>query len=180
MARRIFRRFLPNAALVREQRALRFLGARLHDPNLWHLNRRSVAGGFGFGVFVAFLPFPGQMILAAAGAIALRVHILIAVAAVWITNPVTIPAIFYFCYRLGVELLGVEPHQVPVRFSLAFLQHGVVDIWAPLLVGSVTVGAIAGLAGYGFMRLAWRLLVMRDIARRRRRRALRAATDERG
>jgi len=178
MARRIIRRYLPNASLVREHRALSFLGKRLHDPNLWHLNRRSVAGGLGLGLFAAFLPFPGQMVVAAVGAIAFRVHVLIAVAAVWITNPITIPAIFYSCYRVGVHLLGIEQHPIPVGLSLEILQHGVADTWAPLLVGSLSVGTLAGLAGYAFVRVTWRLLVVRDLLRRRRSRKDRADAPE--
>ena len=40
----IFKALLPSAHQVKFHRSLQFLGKYLHDPNLWHLNRRSSAG----------------------------------------------------------------------------------------------------------------------------------------
>jgi len=48
-----------------------------------------VASGLGIGLFVAMLPIPGQMILAAMGAMRLRANVAIAIAACWVTNPAT-------------------------------------------------------------------------------------------
>jgi len=38
----------------------------LHDPGLWHLNRRSIAGTFTVGMFVMYLPPLGQLPISAA------------------------------------------------------------------------------------------------------------------
>jgi len=55
------------------------------------------------GLFCAFVPLPIQMLLAAAAAIIFRVNLPISVGLVWITNPVTIPPMFYFCYKVGTR-----------------------------------------------------------------------------
>jgi uncharacterized protein len=47
-----------------------------------------------------YMPPIGQMFMAAAAAIVLRVNLPISVALVWITNPLTIPPMFYFAYLL--------------------------------------------------------------------------------
>ena len=94
-------RITPNRAQVRQHKQLRVFGRRLQDPALWHLNRRSVAGAFAVGMFVMYLPPLGQLLIAAAGAIAFRVNLPISVALVWITNPVTIPPMYYFAYLVG-------------------------------------------------------------------------------
>jgi uncharacterized protein (DUF2062 family) len=50
------------------------------------------------------LPIPGQMIVAAIGAIKLRGNAVIAIAACWVTNPVTQFPIWYFQERFGTML----------------------------------------------------------------------------
>ena len=99
----------PDRAKIREHRHLRVFGKLLHDPNLWHLNRRSVSGAFAVGMFVMYLPPLGQMLIAAAGAIAFRVNLPISVTLVWITNPVTIPPMYYFAYLVGSWILDRRP-----------------------------------------------------------------------
>ncbi|WP_159217560.1 DUF2062 domain-containing protein, partial [Klebsiella pneumoniae] len=78
----------------------------LYNPNLWCLNRRSAAGAFAVGLFMAFVPLPSQMIMAAGLAIVLGVNLPLSIALVWITNPITMPVIFYFTYKLGAWLMG--------------------------------------------------------------------------
>jgi hypothetical protein len=105
--KKLIKRYLPDHQTLRTHRHLQVFGARLHDPNLWHLNRRSASGAFAVGLFVAFIPLPLQMLLAAALAIVTQVNLPVSVALVWITNPVTMPPIFYFCYRVG----GMDPER---------------------------------------------------------------------
>ena len=70
MPRKFLRKYLPDPMRIQEHKHLRMFGQRLADPNLWHLNRRSIAGGTAIGLFCAMLPMPFQMLPAAALAIA--------------------------------------------------------------------------------------------------------------
>src|SRR4051812_48639281 len=106
MPRKLLKRYLPDPAKLKARKELRALGRLLEDPYLLHLNRRSVAAGLAAGLFVAFIPTLGQMLLAAALAILVRGNLVIAVIAVWITNPLTAPPILYVSYRLGAWMLG--------------------------------------------------------------------------
>lgn len=166
MPRKVIRRLLPHPHFVRGHRSLRFLGERLHDPNLWHLTRNSVAGAIGLGLFVAFLPVPLQMGIAAAGAVFFRVNLPIAALSVWLTNPVTIAPLFYFAYRVGAAVTGFQPRAWSGNFSAGDLMHTVEEIWVPLLVGSLITGTLAGLLGFGLVRLVWRIAVTRRWRRR--------------
>lgn len=112
------KRITPNRAQVREHKQLRVFGKRLQDPALWRLNRRSVAGAFAVGMFVMYLPPLGQLLIAAAGAIAFRVNLPISVALAWITNPVTIPPMYYFAYLVGSWLLGTPVQTFRVKYWL--------------------------------------------------------------
>ena len=144
-------------------------GRLLHDPNLWHLNRRSVSGAFAVGLFWAFIPVPMQMILSAATAIPARVNLPISVALVWITNPLTIPPMFYFSYLVGTWILGISPEQIEFELTVEYLTESMASIWLSLYLGSLVCAVIVATIGYFIMRGLWRLYVVRHIRKRRKR-----------
>jgi len=166
MPKHLIRRFMPDHHQVRDHKYLRMFGQWLHDPNLWHLNRRSVSGAFFWGLFWAMIPVPFQMIFSAATAIVARVNLPIAVALVWLTNPITMPPIFYFCYLVGTWLLPAHEAIPDFQLSLEWIMNSLDDIWQPLYLGSAIVGLASGLLGYVGMRLFWRWHVIRQYRRR--------------
>lgn len=173
MPRRWLKRYMPDPQCLKDRKALRFLGRLLDDPFLLHLNRRSVAGGVGVGMFCALLPIPGQMLLAGVLAIWLRVNLVLSVVLIWITNPVTIPPIFYFNYLVGTWLLGQMPPGPTFAPTMEWFWHQLGSIWQPLALGSLVTATAAGLAGYGVSHLLWRVLVVRQMRHRARRRPAR-------
>ncbi|HKJ95464.1 MAG TPA: DUF2062 domain-containing protein [Gammaproteobacteria bacterium] len=173
MPRQFLKRHLPNAHAIRGRRELRLLGRLLEDPFLLHLNRRSVAGGVAVGLFVAFVPLPIQMPMAAAFAVLFRVNLILSVALVWVSNPVTIPPLFYFTYLVGTWVLGTPVLATGFRPSLAWFWHQLEAIWQPLFLGSFIVGVVTALAGYGAVHLIWRLHILWHLKRRRERRVRR-------
>ena len=146
------------------------LGPRLQDPGIWHINRRSVSGAVAVGLVCAFIPVPFQMFLAAIGAIIFRVNILIAVPIVWLSNPVTMPPLFYFCYKVGVWILGAPERDFDFELSFDWLANGLLLIWQPFLLGCLIVGLISALLGYAAVRLLWRYEVAKKIKLRNKRR----------
>ena len=60
---------------MRRIQSLRLLGDWIYATNLWHINRYSASMAFFVGLFVAFMPIPGQMILAALMAVLLRCNL---------------------------------------------------------------------------------------------------------
>lgn len=142
-------------------------GRLLHDPNLWHLNRYSVSGAVAIGLFVAFMPPLGQSLLAAALAIWLRVNLPIAALTTFVTNPLTIPPVFYFAYRVGCWLLVITPERFDLDFWLDPLQWTAV-VW-PMTVGCLICGALAAGLGYATIQTFWRWRILRQIERRRAR-----------
>jgi uncharacterized protein (DUF2062 family) len=166
--KRIIKRYLPDPHKVRDHKHLRCFGQLLHDPNLWHLNRRSVAGAFSVGLFAAFIPVPFQMILGAAGAIIWRVNLPLSVGLVWLTNPVTMPPVFYFAYKLGTWILGTSLHEgITFEVSLQWLMGELTVIWQPFLLGCLVLGTASAVVGNMVIRLLWRLHVVRYLKRKR-------------
>ncbi len=166
MPKRFLRKHLPDHTTFRDHPRLARFGHRLHDPNLWHLNRRSVAGGLAAGLFMAWVPVPFQMVLAAAAAIALRVNLPIAVVMVWITNPVTMPPLFYLAYKVGALLLGARIEHVSFELSWAWLTEELRLVWQPFLLGCLVMGMASAAAGYLAARGLWRWWVVRRHRRR--------------
>ena len=171
------KRVMPTQAQMHGNRFVRIFGTLLHDPNLWHLNRRSVANAVAVGLFVMYLPPLGHTAIAAALAIRLRVNLPIAVTLVWISNPLTIPAMYYFAYVLGCWVLGIPPAGFSVQFW--FDWHNWLGILEPMLIGCLICASVCALVGYVTIRILWRWRVARQVERRRARyRELFAALDK--
>lgn len=140
MPRRLFKRYMPDPTSIREHKSLRFFGKLLHDPNLWHLNRHSVARAMGVGLFAALIPIPMQMLLAAALAIPVRGNLPIAVSLVWLTNPLTMPPVFFVTYMTGAWLMQVPPRTLPDELTFDWITDQLATVWQPFLLGSVVCG----------------------------------------
>lgn len=172
--RQFLKRYLRDPQALLARRGMKVLGPWLHEPNLWHLNRRSASGAFAVGLFSAFIPIPMHTLLAAGIAIAIRVNLPIAVALVWVNNPLTMPPMFYFCYRLGEWILGRHNPVPHFELSLTWLQTGLVAIWQPFLLGCLLAGTASAALGYATVRGLWRLSLVRHYRRRKLRRKMRA------
>jgi uncharacterized protein (DUF2062 family) len=169
--KRFIKRYLPDHHKIRNHKNLRFFGQLLHDPNLWHLNRRSVSGAFSVGLFSAFVPVPFQMVLGAAGAILWRVNLPISVGLVWLTNPVTMPPVFYFCYKLGTWILRTPLHTgITFELSIRWIMVELATIWQPFLLGCFVMGTLSAVVGNVVIRLLWRLHIARYLKRKRQKR----------
>lgn len=158
---------LPDPREILNSKYLRVFGKLLQDPNLWHLNRRSASGAFAVGLFVMYMPPLGQMFMAAAAAIKLRVNLPISVSLVWISNPLTIPPMFYLAYAIGAALLGQRVRAFEPQFWLNW--HNWLGVVGPVLLGCLICATVCSIIGYLTIQLAWRWSLMRQIRRRRAR-----------
>ena len=147
--------FVTQYTEMREHKSLGIFGRLLDDPYLFHLNKRSVPGAFAVGLFCAWIPVPSQMVIAAAIAILVRVNVPISVLLVWITNPVTIPPMFYFAYVLGTWITGEPAQNFEFQLSLEWLKNEIGAIGEPLLVGCAILAIISSTLGYVVMRAFW-------------------------
>lgn len=187
MARKFFRKFLPSHDSVRENRYIRWFGPRLQHHNLWHLHRRSVAGGVAAGLFAGLVPGsnPVQFIVAALLAIVAHVNLPIALAVTLYSNPLTVVPLYYIAFKLG-QLVMFESGNGPPPLALDFAGKSVREwipaalewlssVGKPLLIGLPLLAVILAVVGYFVVDYAWQLHVRYEWSRRRRRRAARNA-----
>lgn len=170
MPKKLIKKWLPDARKLHATGALRPFGRLADNINLWHLNRRTAAGAFAVGLFYAFMPVPFQMVLAAATAIILKVNLPLSVALVWVSNPLTMPAMLYGSYRLGAWLLNQPGDSFLFELSWSWFQASLYTVAPSLLVGSVILGSLASVAGYLTIRTLWRQAVRSAWRERQRRR----------
>jgi uncharacterized protein len=170
MPRKFFRRFLPDGETVRGHKYLAWCRGWLQHPNLWYLNRHSVAGGFAIGLFAGLVPGPLQMLTAALIAIPLRKNLPVALATTLYTNPFTIAPLYLLAYGYGRLLLGAgsQPFEVaPYDWnwahwidSLEALLHWALSLGKPLAVGLVALAMTLAAVGYASVQAGWRIYVI--------------------
>ncbi|WP_068547106.1 DUF2062 domain-containing protein [Thalassotalea crassostreae] len=159
MPKKLIKRWLPDHQTIKTNKHLQIFGDVLHDANLWHLNRRSVAKAFAIGLFFAFIPVPFQMMLAAGMAILAHGNLPLSVALVWISNPITIPPIFYACYKLGTILLNEPPQEFAFELSWQSLTETLANVGGPFLLGCGVAACFFSILGYTAINLIWRISV---------------------
>jgi uncharacterized protein (DUF2062 family) len=170
MPKKFLKRFIPSQQFIKEHPSLRFMGPMLGDPNLFHLNRYSVSMAFLVGMFLAFLPMPAQMIAATIVALWVRCNLPIAIALVWITNPITIPPIFFATYSLGAWVLDTPTMNIDMSFSWEWINEELSRVWKPLLTGSLITGVFCGVTSYTAINLIWRWRVIHHWKKRKAKR----------
>ena len=156
MPRRFFRKFAFKRHHLSEQWFLSPFRHLLHDHRLWGIRRRTVVPAVAIGLFVAYLPTPGHMLMAVLLALLFRVNIPVAALATWVSNPVTMGPMYYFAYRLGRGLLNTPLREFEFELSWDWVTHTFVTIWQPMLLGCVILGTAAAILGYVILDLFWR------------------------
>jgi len=158
---------------------LRYFPA-LADPDLWHLNRRSVARAVAVGLFCGLIPGPVQAVAAILACLVIRANFPLAVATTFYTNPLTIVPLYVVAYEYGRLVYPDAPASVgwslPTSQGLSewfpALLHWMAQLGKPLAVGLVLLAVTLAVAGWVAVRIAWRC---HAVAAWRRRARLRAA-----
>jgi len=177
--RKYLRQFLPHHESVKNNRWLKPFGSWLQHPNLWHLNRRSVAGGVAVGLFCGLVPGPFQVLSSAPLAVLFRVNLPVAIFVTFYTNPFTIVPLYMLAYELGAWVSGAKNGVVAAQLNfpelhwnswVSELTSWLVKMGEPLLIGLPLLAVILAIAGYVAVRVIWRVVVILQMYSRKRRR----------
>ena len=136
----------------------RVIGERLFDSHLWKPTNKSVSAGFAIGVFIALTPTIGvQIPLIILTALFLRVNIPVALAASWVTNPLTAPVIYSSQYKLGLWLIGAPDANVLEGYTgiLRIFFRYAIPLWVGSLISSIFFSSL----GYVGIFSLWGLVV---------------------
>ena len=99
------------------------------------INRRSVTKGVAVGLFWGFIPMPMQMLAVVATTPFIKFNVPIAISMVWLSNPFTMPPMYYMEYLTGNFILGQEGIQ-NIELTMEWFKTNIGDIFVPLYVGT--------------------------------------------
>lgn len=109
---------------------------------------KSIADGFGLGLFVGFLPIMGiQMYVVFLLTSFLKKNQIVAMLAVWVSNPLTFIPLYYFNFKVGQFVYHKHVDFDFNNLTWKTLLEAGSDIIVPLSIGSVIVGIVAGIIG---------------------------------
>jgi len=123
-------------------------------------NRRMVSRAVFLGIFIAFIPMPMQMLAVLAFMPIFRFNVPIALAMCWLSNPFTMPPMYYIEYLTGTFLLGVDV--VDVEMTIEWFSNNIDDIFIPLYVGTFFFSVIGSSLAYWAVNHFWHGSVHRD------------------
>ena len=170
MPRSVFKKFAVKRHEFGDSWVLKPFRKLMEEPRYWGIRRRTVVPAFALGLFLSFQPFPAQPIVATLIALGLRINIPIAAATPFISNPLTMPPMYYASYRVGVWLLGQEPQPFDFQMSFEWLTTTFLNYWQPVTLGCLVLGTTAAALGYDIVDAAWRFTLHDYKIQKRKRR----------
>jgi uncharacterized protein (DUF2062 family) len=118
------------------------------------INRKSISKGMAVGVFIAFIPMPFQMFAVLALTPLFRFNVPIAIAMVWLSNPLTMPPMYYMEYQTGLYFLN-QPPLPNIELTLDWFQHNIDEIIVPLYIGTAFYSISSALLLYLGINILW-------------------------
>ena len=100
------------------------------------INRKSISRGVFIGLFWGFIPMPMQMLAVLSVTPFIKFNVPIAISMVWLSNPITMPFMYYMEYQTGNFLLGNEGLE-NIELTLDWFSNNWSKIITPLYVGTV-------------------------------------------
>lgn len=161
MPRAKLRKILPTITKIKENKMLKIFGTLLHKREIWSLSRKKILGGVFIGMFVAFIPMPMQMLLVAFLSILFSVNFPVTILLVWISNPLTMPFIYYYEYELGNLILN---KQSSIEFSIDNMYNQLHEIALSLYVGTFVVSTILSFLAVFILNILW----IKEVKRKRK------------
>ena len=129
-------------------------------PEYLAANRKMISKGVFIGIFIAFIPMPMQMALVLAVMPFTKFNVPIALTMCWLSNPFTMPPMYYMEYLTGSFLLGIEVSSV--ELTLDWFGDNIDDIFIPLYFGTAIYSIIGSLSAYWIVNHFWRSSVHKD------------------
>lgn len=118
------------------------------------INRKMISKGVFIGLFIAFIPMPMQMLAVVSMMPFAKFNVPIAISMCWLSNPFTMPAMYYMEYLTGTFLLQIEVIQV--EMTLEWFSQNIGNIFIPLYAGTLFYSIAGSTIAYYLINHFWR------------------------
>jgi len=130
------------------------------SPEYLSTNRKMISRGVLIGLFIAFIPMPMQMAAVLLFVPFIKFNVPIGLAMCWLSNPVTMPPMYYMEYLTGSFLLGIKPQ--PVEMTLEWFSNNLDNIFIPLYFGTAIYSIFGSILGYFLVNYLWGISVRKE------------------
>jgi len=120
----------------------------------FNINRKMVTRGVAIGLFWGFIPMPMQMLAVLATTPFIRFNVPLAIIMVWLSNPFTMPFMYYVEYLVGNFLLGAEGIK-DMELTIKWFSEHIEDIFVPLYVGTAFFSIVVSTLVYFLLNWLW-------------------------
>ena len=125
------------------------------------INRKSVSKGVLVGLFWGFIPMPMQMLAVLATTPFMKFNVPIAISMVWLSNPFTMPPMYYMEYLTGNFILGREGLE-HVEMTMDWFKENWDQIVVPLYTGTTFYSIVVSFLVYIIINRLWILSVKKE------------------
>lgn len=115
--------------------------------------RKPILRSFLIGTYISFLPIPFQMLVILFFSVPFKANVPIAMSLAWITNPITMPFIFFVEYKIGNFIINGVPL---FEFKETFLVSNIPKYFLETFVGGSILGVFASVISYIFVFYMWK------------------------
>lgn len=144
----------------KSERLQEFIKKSKVPPEFLSTNRKMISRGVLLGLLIAFIPMPMQMAAVLLFMPFFRFNVPIALAMCWLTNPFTMPPMYFAEYHLGAFLLGMETKSV--ELTLDWFSKNLDAIFVPLYFGAAIFSVVFGFLGYWAVNHFWKSSVEKE------------------
>ena len=149
MIRRIFKKDKKNSGKIN-----RFIDKYKIPREYLSINRKSVSKAIFVGLFWAFIPMPMQMLAVLATTPFIKFNVPLALSVVWLSNPITMPPMYYMEYLTGNFILGREGIE-SVEMTVDWFKENLENIFVPLYVGTAFYSIVVSSTIYFVINQLW-------------------------
>ncbi len=149
MIRRLFKKDKKNSGKIDQ-----FIDKYNIPREYLSINRKSVSKAIFVGLFWGFIPMPMQMLAVLATIPFIKFNVPLALSVVWLSNPFTMPPMYYMEYLTGNFILGREGID-NIEMTVDWFRENLENIFVPLYVGTAFYSVIVSSTVYFLINQLW-------------------------